>query len=151
MIPCDNVPLRVVRDLDRGVGGRLDRVEPSMSTGPRNRVSGERRTHFRDRRVAGRRVELRFRRQAGEFRHWQAVVTEDIGLGGAFVMSPAPLPAGTRLDVEIAVPPADQPIVTVAEVRWCSTGERSGMGLRFDPLDVDARLALSEYFATLPA
>jgi hypothetical protein len=119
-----------------------------VSNRPRNKAIGERRTHFRDRRVAGRRVEIRFRRQVGEYRHWQTLVTEDIGLGGAFVMSPAPLPAGTRLDVEIVIPAADA-ITAAAEVRWCSTGDRSGMGLRFDALDVESRLALSEYFATL--
>jgi hypothetical protein len=120
-----------------------------MSNEPRNKVSGERRTGFRDKRSSGRRVELRFRRRAGEFRHWQTVVTEDIGFGGAFVTSAAPLPDGTALDVEIDVPTSDQPIAVKAEVQWSTTGDRSGMGLRFDPLDVESRLALSEYFATL--
>ena len=94
---------------------------------------------------------MRFRAAGSDA--WVTAHTRDIGVGGAFVECGAPPAAGTRLELEIEVPGADQAIALAAEVRWVlepGTAERpAGMGVKFGALEVDALLALSDYFATL--
>jgi hypothetical protein len=113
-----------------------------------DRPRGERRRHFRGRGAGRRRVDVRYRPSGADDR-WQTAETDDIGIGGAFVLCGAPLPVGTMLEVEVWIPTSDQTIAVHGEVRWSSTAERAGMGLRFNPLDVESLLALSEYFASL--
>ena len=82
-------------------------------------------------------------------------VTSNIGVGGAFVLTSDPLPIGTLLRVSLTVPTTEQVIETDARVRWVVTTETAdelhaaGMGVKFQRLDVDALLLLSEYFASL--
>lgn len=114
----------------------------------------ERRTHFRGRARAGRRVDLEYRIAADDDSEpWLTAVTRDIGVGGAFIFTDAPAAVGTQLALRLKVPTADEPIVAAAEVRWVvaepSATRPRGMGVKFDALDVDALLSLSEYFASL--
>lgn len=123
----------------------------------------ERREHFRGTARAGRRVELRYRRldppppsptdaeQDGEGP--QAAVTRNIGVGGAYILTPDPEPIGARLQIELIVPTSEQPIEVAAEVRWFIHPEKdadgAGMGVKFLDIEVDALVRLSEYFASL--
>jgi uncharacterized protein (TIGR02266 family) len=111
----------------------------------------ERRSHFRGKPRPGRRVEVSFSGADGAPRRAH---TRNIGVGGAFVVTTTPEPPGTRLTLSVLVPTASEPLRVRGEVRWitaggAATGEPPGMGLRFDPLDVEARLQLTEYFASL--
>lgn len=110
----------------------------------------ERRRHFRGRPRAGRRVELRYRVSGAAA---VTATTRDIGVGGAFIATEQPEPVGTALDLEIDVPGATGAIAITGEVRWVTMpggdGEprEPGMGVKFGALDVDALLALSDFFA----
>lgn len=81
--------------------------------------------------------------------------THDIGVGGAYIATERPAAVGSRLDVEIEVPGPASPIALSAEVRWVANADRllagrePGMGVKFAALDVDALLALSDFFASL--
>ena len=110
----------------------------------------ERRAHFRGKARPGRRVDLEYR-TGGDSAPVRAH-TRNIGVGGAFIVSTAPHPIGTKLIVAILVPTATHPIEVAAEVRWVypdKDGETGGMGVKFGELDVEQLLALSEYFASL--
>jgi uncharacterized protein (TIGR02266 family) len=70
----------------------------------------------------------------------------DLGIGGAFVRAPLPLPVGKRIMLELAIEGEKGPITTTARVVWkrdVSAGEDqpAGMGLVFLDLD-DAAQAL---------
>ncbi|HWM88251.1 MAG TPA: PilZ domain-containing protein [Kofleriaceae bacterium] len=123
----------------------------------------ERRTHFRGRSRDGQRLRLRFRPLStagndaggnGEA-EWVSTQARDIGLGGAFVATYRSLPVGTGLEVEVDLPLPIGGVALRAEVRWLAEPGRlppgcdAGMGLAFEPLDVDALLALSDYLAGL--
>ena len=113
----------------------------------------ERRAHFRGRPRTGRRVDLRFRCD-GVTTDPVAATTRDIGVGGAFIATDRPCPVGSELDVDIDVPGQTRPISLRAEVRWVAeTAEdrAGGMGVKFANLDVDALLALSDFFAQIAA
>ncbi len=138
-----------------------------------DRQNQERRFHFRGRARAGRRVELEYQHVADGDNGVGSVPSEDaleissaatqatraitsnIGVGGAFVLTESPLPVGSRLVVRIEVPTARRVIETDATVRWVVPVEsadeihHAGMGIKFQRLDVDALLLLSEYFASL--
>lgn len=81
--------------------------------------------------------------------------THDIGVGGAYIATDRPAAVGSRLEVEIEVPDPGSPIALSAEVRWVANADRliagreAGMGVKFAALDVDALLALSDFFASL--
>jgi uncharacterized protein (TIGR02266 family) len=98
-------------------------------------------------------VELRFRCD-GSTTGPVAATTRDIGVGGAFIATDQPCMVGSALDVDIDVPGQTRPISLRAEVRWVTeaTPERDGgMGVKFASLDVDALLALSDFFAQIAA
>lgn len=66
----------------------------------------------------------------------------NLSRGGLFVPTLEPLPAGTRLTLELSIPGEDEPAELQAEVRWVRQFDASegpaGMGLRFQ--DVDGEL-----------
>jgi uncharacterized protein (TIGR02266 family) len=118
----------------------------------------ERRGHFRGKPRPGRRVEVRYRMVDGEESSQEHLAfTKNIGVGGAFILTPDPPPAGTELQVSLVVPAAKLPVEVEAEVRWIVDGKHDeperehGMGVKFNGLDVDQLLALNEYFASLTA
>lgn len=110
----------------------------------------ERRTHFRGKPRPGRRVEVEYRVEGNPP---VSAYTRNIGVGGAFVVTPTPPPPGTRVRLAIRIPTASQgPLEVDAEVRWNARGdvdEVPGMGVKFLGLDVEELLALNEYFASL--
>jgi hypothetical protein len=118
----------------------------------------ERRGHFRGKPRPGRRVEVRYRvvePQSDQSGPEQLAFTKNIGIGGAFILTPDPCPPGASLAIEVCVPAAKRPIEVMAEVRWIVDGKHDepqpehGMGVKFHGLDVDQLLALNEYFASL--
>ena len=115
----------------------------------------ERRGHFRGKPRPGRRVEVHYRivenDQPGQE---HLAFTKNIGIGGAFILTPDPPHPGARLLISLQVP-ASKPIEVEADVRWIIDGKHDepqpehGMGVKFHGLDVDQLLALNEYFASL--
>lgn len=111
----------------------------------------ERRDHFRGR-PRGRRLEIRFGVLGEPGRTPRAAETYDIGIGGAFICCADPPAVGARIAIEAWIVPKGPPLALRGEVRWVgASAERTGMGVRFEALDVEALLALSEYFASLTA
>ena len=114
----------------------------------------ERRAHFRGRPRSGRRVAVKFRPEGAPPSDAIVAHTHDIGVGGAYVATDRPAAVGTRLEVEIEVSGPTSPIALAAEVRWVANADRliagrePGMGVKFAALDVDALLALSDFFAS---
>jgi uncharacterized protein (TIGR02266 family) len=115
----------------------------------------ERRGYFRGKPRPGRRVEVQYRTKDDEGAGEHLAFTKNIGVGGAFILTPDPLPPGTELRIALNVPSARHPIEVMAEVRWIIDGKHDeperehGMGVKFSGLDVDQLLALNEYFASL--
>lgn len=109
----------------------------------------ERRNHFRGKPRPGRRVDVQFR--VGDEAPISAF-TRNIGVGGAFIVTPSPADPGTVVAISVHVPNQPQPLEVKAEVRWTARpgrDELTGMGVKFHPLDVEKLLQLSEYFASL--
>jgi hypothetical protein len=105
----------------------------------------ERRRHFRGKSRPGRVLPIRFRitSHGGAFITAQ---TRNIGVGGAFVVTPLAQPVGTELDLELQLPTSDQVFALRSLVRWAT---HDGMGVQFVGVDVDILLELNDYFATL--
>jgi uncharacterized protein (TIGR02266 family) len=95
-------------------------------------------------------VQVRYQSLGGEE---IAAYTKNIGVGGAFIVTPAPPKIGTQLRLIVEVPSGPSAIEVRAEVRWHAgeSAQDKGMGVRFAGLDVDQLLALNEYFASLTA
>lgn len=109
----------------------------------------ERRNHFRGKPRPGRRVDVEVRQEGQPA---LKAHTQNVGVGGAFIVCAAPPAPGTLLEVSLLVPgnAASGHITVKAEVRWTvPEGELTGMGVKFLSLEVDELLALNEYFATL--
>ena len=102
----------------------------------------ERRQHFRGKARPGRVLPLRFKREAA----WISAETRNIGVGGAFIVTPAISAIGDAISIELTLPTTDQTFVIPAVVRWRST---DGMGVQFVNVDVDVLLELNDFFATL--
>jgi uncharacterized protein (TIGR02266 family) len=116
----------------------------------------ERRGHFRGKARPGRRVEVRWRViEHGQLSDEQRAYTKNIGVGGAFIITPDPPPPGTHLQIALQVPASLRPIEVRGDVRWIVDGKDDepdtdyGMGVKFAGLDVDQLMALNEYFASL--
>ena len=111
----------------------------------------ERRTHFRGKARPGRRVELEYRLADGSSDKPLRAFTRNIGVGGAFIVTDDPYDVGALITVTVHVPTSDITIEVAAEVRWRAVAgaEEVGMGIKFQHLDVEQLLQLSEYFASL--
>ena|SRR5688572_3512274 len=113
----------------------------------------ERRNHFRGKPRPGRRVEVEY--QIGDAASRRAF-TRNIGIGGAFIVTPEPERPGTMLSISLRVPTSSDPVTVRAEVRWTngvgpdgSSDGLTGMGVKFLGLEVEELLQLNEYFASL--
>jgi uncharacterized protein (TIGR02266 family) len=107
----------------------------------------ERRTHFRGKPRPGRRVDVEYTLDGGAV---QRAYTRNVGVGGAFIVTPTPAPPGTPILVTLLVPGDGHRISVRAEVRWAvPAGDPPGMGVKFLALEVDELLELNEYFASL--
>ncbi len=104
----------------------------------------ERRTHFRGKARPGRIMALRFRPAADQA--WVEASTRNIGVGGAFIVTPEIPAVGASIAIQVTLPTSDQTFSLPAVVRW-ATGD--GMGVQFVGVDVDVLLELNDYFSTL--
>jgi uncharacterized protein (TIGR02266 family) len=116
----------------------------------------ERRGHFRGKARPGRRVEVRYKVvDQGQLSDEQRAFTKNIGVGGAFIITPDPPAPGTLLHIAVQVPAAARPLELRGDVRWIvdeahdDDPREHGMGVKFAGLDVDQLMALNEYFASL--
>jgi hypothetical protein len=78
---------------------------------------------------------------------WLLAETRNIGIGGAFIASPAIQPIGMTLILELTLPTSDQVFTLPAIVRWVDG--IVGMGVQFVGVDVDILLELNDYFSSL--
>ncbi len=136
--------------------GALTRVTRSRDDPRVAESKRERRGHFRGKARPGRRVEVRYRViEHGQLSEEQRAYTKNIGVGGAFIITPDPSPPGTALHIALQVPASSRPIEVRGEVRWIIDGKHDepeaehGMGVKFAGLDVEQLMALNEYFASL--
>ena len=113
----------------------------------------ERRQHFRGKPRPGRRLAIRYRARDGA---WIPAETRNIGVGGAFIATDEPMPAGSPVEIELAVPTCDKPLILRGQVRWAQTDGapdhdpgHGGMGVQFQDIDIDVLLELNDYFASL--
>lgn len=105
----------------------------------------ERRQYFRGKARPGRVLPVRYRTTLHPA--WITAETRNIGVGGAFIVSPEVQAVGTALTVELSLPTSEQVFTLPAIVRWAAADE--GMGVQFIGVDVDVLLELNDYFATL--
>lgn len=80
----------------------------------------------------------------------RSAYTRNIGVGGAFVVTPFAPPVGTQLRLVVEMP-TGAPLEVRGDVRWLGHPEpdQPGMGVRFSGLDVEQLLLLNDYFASL--
>jgi len=112
----------------------------------------ERRHHFRGKARPGRVLPVRYQAAApgATSDAWTAAETRNIGVGGAFIVTPSPLAVGAKLTVELKLPQSAGPALLPAIVRWTSP-TAGGMGVQFVGVDTDILLEMNDYFATLTA
>jgi len=68
--------------------------------------------------------------------------TANLSIGGMFIETKDPLAVSTRFRLRFSVPDRDEPIDTVAVVRWSQPASKTspmapGMGVRFEELSPD--------------
>ena len=104
----------------------------------------ERRGHFRGKARPGRRVEVRYRViEHGQLSEEQRAYTKNIGIGGAFIITPDPAPPGHVAADRAAGAGVARPIEVRGDVRWIVDGKHDepegehGMGVKFGGLDVE--------------
>ena len=76
----------------------------------------------------------------------------NISLGGVFIRSQKPLPTGTRLKIKFNLPELNNMIETTGVVAHVvnleENGGQSGMGIRFDDLDVRSKELIDHLMAS---
>ncbi len=77
---------------------------------------------------------------------WVAAESANIGVGGAFIVSPLVQPVGAALTIELTLPTTEQTFLLPAVVRWSAV---NGMGVQFVGVDVDVLLELNDFFSSL--
>jgi hypothetical protein len=126
----------------------------------------ERRDHFRGKPRPGRRLEVRYRvLDRGLLSDEQRAFTKNIGVGGAFIVTPDPAPPGACLQIALQMPGTGangddggpRAFEVHGDVMWIVDGQHDeperdhGMGVRFNGLEVEQLLQLNEFFASLTA
>ena len=78
--------------------------------------------------------------------------TANISIGGMFIKTDSPLELGTRFRLRFKLPDREQPIDTIAVVRWKLPPEEAGpmtagMGIKFDELSPQDQAAVERLLA----
>jgi type IV pilus assembly protein PilZ len=77
----------------------------------------------------------------------------NINQGGLYIKSSAPLPPGTRLNIQFLLPSRSKPIQVEGEVVWVNEkttkGIHPGMGIRFAELTPDVKAEINELVRSL--
>lgn len=80
-------------------------------------------------------------------------VAMNVSLGGLFIATPRPLPMGSALRLEMALPTHMDPLLVTGSVIRVEDGgslsERTGMGIMFADLDAEQLSVLKEFIAQL--
>ena len=77
-----------------------------------------------------------------------AAVTEDLSIGGAFLLTDAQLPTGSRVMVELTLPSSWEPVLVIGEVRWRRV-DPPGLGVAFVDTTAEAHVALGQLLTAL--
>ena len=111
--------------------------------------------HYRNKARWGRKVEVRFTVVDGVQSHEPVKAhTGNISVGGAFIVTPDPLPRGTSLRVSLTMPHDKSQLDIDSEVRWLADSDDEpeiGMGVRFLNLSPEQAQLLNAWFASLTA
>ena len=76
-----------------------------------------------------------FHANTPEIKDFNKVVTEDLSIGGMKIATPAPLPVGTRLWLQVTLPEVPISVNAMAEVRWTTTaGSLCTSGVKFESI-----------------
>lgn len=75
---------------------------------------------------------------------------EDLGTGGLFIQTQAPLPEGSKIDLTFTLPDSKKTISTSGKVIWvqessAETNKKAGMGVQFDKFDTGERKELQDF------
>lgn len=82
-------------------------------------------------------------------------LTMNVSEGGVFVATHAEVKTGTMLILHLELPGCDEPIVTLAEVRWTRAYNEEhsdvppGLGLQFVALDAQAHAKIKRFVETV--
>jgi uncharacterized protein (TIGR02266 family) len=114
-----------------------------VSTPPEKDVLAE---HFR-------RIDPRYERQLDVEVIFEgkklASQTQNISLGGLYLVAPGPLPIGSTVQLRFALPTQPEPVEVAGDVRWVvkkGPGEQPGIGIRFQGLRARDVWALNRFF-----
>ena len=75
--------------------------------------------------------------------------TQNVSLGGLFLLASAPLPIGATVQLRFTLPTQPEPVEVAGDVRWVvkkGDGEESGIGIRFQGLRARDVWALNRFF-----
>jgi len=76
-----------------------------------------------------------FRSHTTEIQDFNKVMTEDMSLGGLRINTPAPLPTGMRMWVQISLPEVPIAVNAIAAVMWSrQAGSLNSSGLKFESI-----------------
>ena len=91
-----------------------------------------------------------FHANTPEIKDFNKVVSEDISAGGLRINTPAPLPEGSRLWVQLTLPDVPIPVNAIASVRWTRrAGSLCSSGLRFESISKDDLVKVERYLTLL--
>ncbi|HXJ21422.1 MAG TPA: PilZ domain-containing protein [Polyangia bacterium] len=79
----------------------------------------------------------------------QVTQTQNISLGGLYLIAAAPLPIGSTVQLRFTLPTQPEPVEVAGDVRWVvnkSPGGESGIGIRFQGLRARDVWALNRFF-----
>jgi len=69
----------------------------------------------------------------------------NLSLGGCFVSTDRPSPAGSRVRLRFRLDEKSEPIEALGVVRWVKDGEGSGMGVQFEAIKGRDLVALKRF------
>ncbi len=75
--------------------------------------------------------------------------TQNISLGGMFLVAATPLPIGSTVQLRFTLPTQPEPVEVAGDVRWIvkkGPGEETGIGIRFQGLRARDVWALNRFF-----
>jgi uncharacterized protein (TIGR02266 family) len=79
----------------------------------------------------------------------QVSQSQNISLGGLFLIAHAPLPIGATVQLRFTLPTQPEPVEVAGDVRWVvdkGSGGESGIGIRFQGLRARDVWALNRFF-----
>jgi len=112
------------------------------------------RPHFRKKPRPPFQCRVRYRKEGEGPEEERESSTQDIGLGGAFIVSDEDVELEEKLTLTLLPPDDWEPIVLWAVVRWKSDGQDDrpkGFGVKFEHMAADTLSMLNEFIAMLTA